>query len=50
MIPELSEKVIDIKKKQQEMFDSLQNYADRDELAHLRFDFNFDDVFIEFMN
>ena len=32
------------------MFDALQQYAYRDELSHLRFDFNFDDVFIEFMN
>lgn len=50
MIPDLSQKVQDLKLRQQEMYDSLANYQEKDELAHLRFDFSFDDVFIDFLN
>lgn len=50
MIPALADKISDLKLRQQEMYDSLSNYQERDELSHLRFDFSFDDIFIEFLN
>jgi hypothetical protein len=50
MVPALAQKVEDLQRRQQETYDALANYAERDELAHLKFDFSLDDAFVDFMN